>query len=288
MEDWTAEIAKNMFGDSLYQQRARAALPVLVRQATARQKITYTDLAQELDIPNPRNLNFVLGSVGTTLVELSDRWKEDVPAIQLIVVNQQTGMPGSGVDPMIDAAHVGKLDPRQKEALVDSIQARAFAYPRWSDVLRELGLPTSPMPDISLLDGEGHGRGGGEGEAHNLLKLEIAKHPALIGLSASLAPGTTEYRLPSGDVIDVLFQGRQRRIGVEVKSYISDSVDIVRGLFQCVKYLALLKALRTWEGKSYAVEVVLAIEGAFPKELVSLRNLLGVRVVESISIERSG
>ncbi|WP_156427670.1 hypothetical protein [Thiohalocapsa sp. ML1] len=139
MEDWTAEIAKNMFGDSLYQQRARAALPVLVRQATARQKITYTDLAQELDIPNPRNLNFVLGSVGTTLVELSDRWKEDVPAIQLIVVNQQTGMPGSGVDPMIDAAHVGKLDPRQKEALVDSIQARAFAYPRWSDVLRELG-----------------------------------------------------------------------------------------------------------------------------------------------------
>lgn len=284
MEDWTAEIAKNMFGDSLYQQRARAALPVLVRQATGRQKITYADLAEELDIPNPRNLNFVLGSVGTTLVELSERWKADIPAIQCIVVNQQSGMPGSGVDRMIDAAHVGKLDPRQKEALVDSILSRVFAYPRWFDVLKELGLPTSDLPDISLLDGERRGRSGGEGEAHGLLKLEIAKRPTLIGLSASFAPGTTEFRLPSGDIVDVILQGRQRRIGVEVKSCISDSADIVRGLFQCVKYLALLKALRNWEGKSYAVEVVLAIEGPFPKELVPLRNLLGVRVVESIKI----
>lgn len=288
MEDWTAEIAKNMFGDSLYQQRARAALPVLVRQATGRQKITYADLAEELDIPNPRNLNFVLGSVGTTLVELSERWKEDVPAIQCIVVNQQTGMPGSGVDPMIDIAHVGKLDPRQKEALIESILAQVFAYPKWLDVLRELGLPAADLPDISLVYGEQSGRGSGEGEAHRLLKLEIAKNPTLIGLSASLAPGTTEFSLPSGDIIDVVFQGRQRRIGVEVKSSISDTVDIKRGLFQCVKYLAILKALRTCEGKSYAVEVVLVIEGSFPKELVSLRNLLGVRVVESVGLKKTG
>jgi len=86
MEDWTAEIAKNMLGESLYQQRARAALPLLIRQALARQKITYANLAEELGMPNPRNLNFVLGSIGTTLVELSKRWQEDVPPIQCIVI----------------------------------------------------------------------------------------------------------------------------------------------------------------------------------------------------------
>jgi hypothetical protein len=47
-------------GSKLYQERARKALPLLVRQAKAEQPIYYSALAEYLDMPNPRNLNYVL------------------------------------------------------------------------------------------------------------------------------------------------------------------------------------------------------------------------------------
>lgn len=53
----TAQKAQPIWGSKLYQQRAQKALPILVRQAKARQSIYYSQLAQELGMPNPRNLN---------------------------------------------------------------------------------------------------------------------------------------------------------------------------------------------------------------------------------------
>jgi hypothetical protein len=78
----------DFFGDKLYQQRAREALPILVRQAMISQKITYSDLALELKMPNPRNLNFVLGSIGNLLRISSIEWNEIIPPIQSIVVKK--------------------------------------------------------------------------------------------------------------------------------------------------------------------------------------------------------
>lgn len=62
----TAKIANSdlLDGEKLYQERARLTLPYLVRQAKAGQTIYYSDLAEEIDIPNPRNLNYVLGAIG--------------------------------------------------------------------------------------------------------------------------------------------------------------------------------------------------------------------------------
>ena len=72
----TAEISSGLEGDKLYQQRAREALPLLVRQAKAGKKIYYANLANEINIPNPRNLNYPLGSIGTALIDLSEKWGE--------------------------------------------------------------------------------------------------------------------------------------------------------------------------------------------------------------------
>ena len=63
----TAMAATPLSGDKLYQERARAALPLLVRQAEAATPIFYSSLARELGMPNPRNLNYVLGCIGQTL-----------------------------------------------------------------------------------------------------------------------------------------------------------------------------------------------------------------------------
>ncbi|MBB5032058.1 hypothetical protein [Prosthecobacter vanneervenii] len=56
-----------------YQSRAQKAMSLLVRQAWSGRNgtpIVYSDLAQEMGIPNERNLNYPLGSVGNTLIEL--------------------------------------------------------------------------------------------------------------------------------------------------------------------------------------------------------------------------
>jgi hypothetical protein len=55
----TAEISEPISGDRLYQERARRALPLLVRQAQAGAPIHYSELAEELGMPNPRNLSGV-------------------------------------------------------------------------------------------------------------------------------------------------------------------------------------------------------------------------------------
>jgi hypothetical protein len=74
-------LAPYLSGNELYQKRARAALPLLVRQATQSATIFYSDLAAELGMPNERNLNYVLGYVGDSVEALSKDWKEDIPPI---------------------------------------------------------------------------------------------------------------------------------------------------------------------------------------------------------------
>jgi hypothetical protein len=58
----TSEIASSnlLSGEKLYLERARTTLPYLVRQAKAGKTIFYSDLAIEINIPNPRNLNYIL------------------------------------------------------------------------------------------------------------------------------------------------------------------------------------------------------------------------------------
>ena len=51
-----------------------------------------------------------------------------------------------------------------------------------------------------------------------------------------------EKTLPSGDAIDVFFENSQHWVGVEVKSKISNEFDILRGLYQCVKYQAVMES----------------------------------------------
>jgi len=54
--------AKYLAGDKLYQVRARAALPLLVRQASQSATVYYSDLAPELGMANERNLDYVWGT----------------------------------------------------------------------------------------------------------------------------------------------------------------------------------------------------------------------------------
>src|SRR5690606_5428016 len=125
----TAENAEPLSGDKLYQQRARKALPILVRQALACTPITYEDLADELAMPNPRNLNYVLGSIGTALGNLSEDWEEEVPPVQCLVVNKTTRLPGEGIAWFVsDLKTYKKLPMKQKREVVQAELTRIYSY----------------------------------------------------------------------------------------------------------------------------------------------------------------
>lgn len=284
----TAEISLGLEGDKLYQQRARQALPILVRQAKAGRTIYYADLAEEIDIPNPRNLNYPLGSIGTELQELGESWGEEIPQIQCIVVKQNTELPGEGVGGFIsDTKNFKKLNAKQKKALVDGVLVRIFGYDKWDSVLDALELEPSPISESvkeKVQKAASSKRGaGGEGEQHKKLKLYVKNNPASIHVKLNGIKSETEKGLPSGDSIDVFFENKQHWIGVEVKSEISDELDILRGLYQCVKYHAVMESYLSVLNLQRDVKVVLALGCELPESLVSVRNTLGVEVVENIN-----
>ena len=87
-------------------------------------------MALELGMPNPRNLNFVLGSIGQTLQNLSLEWNEQVPPIQSVVVNRNTGLPGAGIGWFLvkEQDYVGL--PKEKQlSIVKAHLEHVFAYP---------------------------------------------------------------------------------------------------------------------------------------------------------------
>jgi hypothetical protein len=254
---------------------------MLVRQAEAGGPIFYSDLAQELSMPNPRNLNYVLGSIGSTLKKLSKAWDESIPPIQCLVVNKQTGLPGKGIWWfLVKEQEFAALNRRRQRAIVKAELQKVFAYRRWRDVLKALSLAPVKADFRAELKQAAAQRGGRESEEHLHLKKYVARNPSAIGLAAGTPHGDVEYGLPSGDTIDVLFRDRKDWVAVEIKSRISDDADVLRGLFQCVKYRALVEAVQVASELPQNARALLVLEGKIPAGLVALRNLLGIEVVE--------
>lgn len=276
----TPKRAKPFPGPALYQQRAAVALPLLVRQAWRGKEITYGDLARMMGMPNARNLNFVLGSVGNTLIKLGRKWGVKIPPIQAITVNAQTRLPGKGGQLFVGGKKLLNENPHLKRRVIETAFGEIFAYQDWSKVLKELQLiPPTPQLD-NLLKRAANLRGsGGESAAHNKFKERLAKNPGLLGIKGHLS-GSMEHPIPSGDRIDIVFESAREIVAVEVKSRISSEADIARGLFQCLKYRVVLEAQVAIERSRKRVRVILALEDQLAAAHLEIKAALGVDVIE--------
>jgi len=157
-------------GDKLYLTRARKVLPYLVRQAKAGQTIYYSDLASFVGVPNPRNLNYVLGSIGSALVALRRQTGTDIPPIQCLVINKRQHLPGEGIGWFIAKKHFANLSNTQKQKIVAAQLARVFTFQDWDWVLAELDLkPVKTNLETELEKVKGC-IGGGESEQHKTFK----------------------------------------------------------------------------------------------------------------------
>jgi len=270
-------------GDKLYQEKARLALPYLIRQAKAGKTIFYSDLAKEVDMTNPRNLGRVLGTIGVALNELGKATKINIPPIQSLVINKTQKLPGDGLNEFVK--DFDKFNRRQKEKIVENLLSKVYLFQDWDWVLKQFELSPVEIDLKAEIKVAKNWKSKGESKLHKDFKEFISKNPNVIGLNSSIGKGETEHIFPSADAIDILFTGKRLKIGVEVKSIISDNADILRGIFQCVKYKSLIEAEQITENMEPNSRVILALQGEFPTELDLVKNLLGVEVMDKINIE---
>lgn len=273
------EDALNMIGDTSHtSEKARLILPALVRQSYTRQTITYKDLAGEVNTHH-RQIPTALGKIGHALEHVELAWGESIPPLQCLVVSKKTKGIGNGIGWVYeDREEFEKLSKVKQEVILNGIHKTIFEYKKWDSVLEALQLPTAASTTPGPFSSTHTPRGSGESKEHKRLKAQILQDPRLVNVPVSYH-GELEHALPSGDRVDVFFRGRGWHIGVEVKPSFSDEADITRGLYQCVKYRAVLEARQAVQGEQPKVRVILALAQALPTGLISLKNALGIEVI---------
>lgn len=246
---------------------------------------TYEDIMHKLGYYNGGGtmLGMCLGAVHNVFSALREVEKSipPPPALGALVSSKGHGMPSEGFSYVVPEYSLW-TDAEKKER-ARYYNEVAHRYPCWDKVLDILGLDPWNASDSedssSYVERDYAGYGGGEGPEHKALKEYVRMHPELVG-AAPNEIGTAEFKLASGDILDVYF--KQSKIAVEVKSRISNDDDVKRGLFQCVKYKAVLDAEDKVAGREPERKVVLVLERRMADEHKGIRAHLGLKVIDGV------
>ncbi len=280
---------------SVTDQQAKESLNRLVAHVLAHQDglieaVTYQELASRIGRLNrhgkvhARGMGMVLGKLGHLLRGLEGEWGEHVPHLQSLVVNKTgtlKGLPDDGIKEFwSDYPMMGKAEKRN-HMKTEHQKIVAFGS-RWNQVLEAFSLPK-----IVPFGGKPHGKGG-ESDAHKALKNHVRNHPAIVGADEDYLV-FLEYSLPSLDEIDVVFRSSTEFVAVEVKSKTSDHYpgDYERGIYQTVKYGALLEAMTNDDQYDIppGIRPVLVLETQLPQQYVKIVDTLGVEVIEHVMVD---
>ena len=261
-------------------QLVAQSIPILVRWAeNGITTNTYGDLIKELGMTKFSGIGYTLGCIEDVLSALRKKTGKSIPTLNALIRGKD-GLPSSGfkyVYPDYDS-----YPKNVKKALVDAENAKTIKYDNWDTVLQLLCLKPSVIntqKDEEAIRTNKH-TGIGEGPQHKELKEYIYKHPESIGIR-NVVMSDTEYTLLSGDRIDVYFELKNgTRIAVEVKSIISADDDILRGLFQCVKYKSILDAENKIHGLLSNNLSLLVLEGTLSESNQQVKDSLGINVIE--------
>lgn len=257
-------------------------IPVLVRwaQSTWDKPHYYSDLSAAVG-HKTNQTGSAIGIIQDIIDELKQSsGRDDIPTLNSLVQSKSTGLPSDGFDYVIP--NYSKLSADSKSGEVRKLNFIAHEYD-WAWVLKALKLkPATIISNEKLLKIKNACSGtGGEGPEHKALKEYIAKHPEKIGIKG-VKDTKIEYELLSGDRLDVYFEcSRRKHYAIEVKPKSSPEGDILRGVFQCVKYKSVMDAMRVVDGKNYENYTLLVLAGEIPDAVKQIANDLGVRYIEN-------
>jgi hypothetical protein len=275
---------------SLARRGARHAMGLLLQHIRADEPFaTYGSIARLLEaklrIPRvfPTHIGAVAGKMMDRILEVD----EDAPLINALVT-RPSGIPGKGFGGYYDDRHRASggrhwtaLSRKRKLDVVEDVRAQVRRYPDWDKIYRELFGKAPPPPVAKKRFTEKDGKppetarppGAGESREHKKLKKWVADNPAELGLGGAMKP-EPEWPLLSGDRIDVLFSDGTSFVAVEVKSIRSSPDDLRRGIYQCVKYRAVIEAQE--HPVTTPVRAILVSEERLSRDLQARARLLGV------------
>ena len=210
----------------------------------------------------------------------------DAPLLNVLLVQAGTRLPGSGAVQYLADRYPGRRWLRNEDAhkdnrwrdLIEKEAARVYGYKHWDTVYQQIYDTPLPALNESPEWKERHGKrrgGGGEGPNHKALRLRVTKEPSLVRRGLRPENTDTEVELLSGDRVDVVSASNDGTVAIEVKSRDSDVNDVERGVYQCVKYRAVLEAQDI--RRKPIVESWLVTETPLPGELKALARRLKVR-----------
>jgi hypothetical protein len=213
----------------------------------------------------------------------------DLPPLNVLMVNRG-GTPGTGADWYISTwsgrRYARMSSAKRATVLADATRA-VWEYPRWSEVYQTVfDEPFLAYSEFKPQTTAGEYGGPAESEEHKRLKAAIAQHPNLIASVSAGAVAQMEARLRSGDEVDVRLLDQGTEYAIEVKSIRSNDADLERGIYQAVKYRAVIEAQYRTLGAQAFVVSMLVTERPLPSDLRAAAKTLNVKV-KVVSINQS-
>lgn len=252
--------------------------------------ITYGELARTINYPEPHSGNLFSSNIGKSLGVMGHFFDDmsvdgqKIPLIQALVVNQGQKLPSDGLKEFTPQYPYLPVD--KKRDFVRNEYRRIFEFgTRWEVVLDHFGLRGESHPNDTQREHtlpKRHNPYGSEGSPeHITLRDYLVINPSIVGIPEDTL-GIPEYALKSGDSVDVVFITDREIIAVEVKSFRSGTDDLERGLYQCVKYQAVLNAEAKINRTGLIARSLLVISSELPRRLVIVKNRLNLQVLEEI------
>jgi hypothetical protein len=301
MTQGTAARQLLVLGERWTDTMAREALPILLWVAEHRRTITYKQLAEELEArtgePVKRRMTLYgkpAGKIGDALILLADEAGWDIPPLNAIVVNASTDLPGDGatyfIKQLLHRDLRRNLAKGDAEALALAAVEAVQHYSDWKKVARALGVRRlTPVQALQESEPESEPirrpkpspKAGSYPESlqHKTLKLWAVQHPKFFDKYGKFSAGKNEVRLDSGDSLDAQFTNQRTRLAIEVKASNAPDSEVFRGIFQCVKYRATLRAMQLADSTIPNANAVLLLARDTPKEAKRLAKRLLIDIL---------
>ena len=266
----------------------------LIFTAENRKTMTYSEVKRRLE--NQCNFRTIfstdIGKVAGAMQDKILQHDTSAPLLNVLVVGKNSNEPGVGV-----RLYLSKRFPKEKwlresdaktknptlwRKFVKKATDEVYAYRHWRDLYKnfygyaynEKSLFLNKKPEK---DGLVRGRGG-EGKNHKELRMWVKNNPDKIKKKLQDVSADTEVILLSGDRVDVVYCTERKIIVIEVKSRDSNWDDLLRGIYQCVKYKAVYQAtLLAGNCQIKCVDSLLVTELELNNKLKKFARKLGVK-----------
>jgi hypothetical protein len=275
---------------NLSSERMPLLLTILIRQARLEKSLTYGDVASELGVHH-RTIPVIAGYIGHTLAEIGriKAWKSNPPPpLHSLIVNEVTRLPGTGIDGFMHTEYIKAGSNEDKRAILKAVYSKAKHYPKWEELCELLKIPMDMSSLATAVEQARESKGrGGEGPHHLALKNYVLNNPHIVGLKQNSPTGLPEVTIASGDIIDILFKRQHLHLAVEIKPHHASEGDMLRGVFQCLKYQTILAAEATISNFDVNIDTLLVLGRPATEQVKKTANALKVKVLENVKIPQS-